>query len=143
MKLIRSAIVGAVVLGSAACYHATVNTGLAPSSTVIRKAWAHSFLYGLVPPDVVDAAKECPSGVARVETQHSFLNMVANVITFGIYTPIEIDVTCASGSSGAGSRADAAIEIQRDASAQEMTQSFQEATRQAVATHRAVYVQFR
>jgi Bor protein len=143
MRLIRGAIIGLIVLGTGACYHATVNTGLAPSSTVIRKEWAHSFLYGLVPPNVVDAAKACPSGVARVETQHSFLNMLANFITFGLYSPMEIDVTCASGSSGAGSQGDAAIEIQRDASPEQMTQSFHEATQRAVETQRAVYVRFK
>jgi hypothetical protein len=39
----------------------------------------------------------CPAGVARVETRQSFANGLVGMITFGIYTPMEIIVTCADG----------------------------------------------
>jgi hypothetical protein len=84
---------------STGCYHAMINTGLPPGNEGIHKAWAHGFLYGLVPPATVEAASKCTNGVARVETQSSFLNMVASAITFGIYTPMQIDVTCAARSA--------------------------------------------
>lgn len=80
------------------CYQTTVNTGLTPGSTVIDKPWAHSFVAGLVPIETIDAASQCPNGVARVETQHTFLNMVATVVTGYIYSPMSITVTCAAGS---------------------------------------------
>jgi hypothetical protein len=80
-----------------ACYHTTIETGAAPSNQVIEKEWAASWLAGLVPPDPVETAGKCPNGVARVETQHSFLNMVADILTFGIYTPMTITVTCGTG----------------------------------------------
>ena len=50
------------------CYHATVDTGLAPSGQTIAKPWANSFVYGLVPPPVVETTSKCPNGVAKVET---------------------------------------------------------------------------
>lgn len=37
--------------------------------------------------------------MARVETRLSFLNQLASFITWGIYTPMSIEVTCASGSN--------------------------------------------
>lgn len=79
------------------CYHATVNTGRAPGAQQIDIPWAHGFVYGLVPPATVEAQSQCTSGVARVETEHSFLNMVAQFLTFGLYSPLHITVTCASG----------------------------------------------
>jgi len=79
------------------CYHATIETGRAPSPQQIDIPWANSFVYGLVPPATVDAEAECASGVARVETQHSFLNGLVQLLTWGIYTPMHITVTCASG----------------------------------------------
>ena len=90
-----------IVLGFAAltlsgCYRAIVTTGLTPSATVVTEEWAHSFLYGLVPPDQVDGRAACPSGLATVQTEHSFLNSVAAAITWGIYTPMTIRVTCAN-----------------------------------------------
>lgn len=83
------------------CYHAVIETASPPGAGSIDIPWAHSFLYGLVPPSVVDSADECPEGVARVVTEHSFVNGLAAAITFGLYTPMHINVTCASGSAAA------------------------------------------
>ena len=88
-----------LLVGVAACYHATIETGLTPGPTKIEKKWAHGFLYGLVPPTAVETLGQCPNGVAKVETQLSFLNQLANFITLGIYTPMQITVTCATSSS--------------------------------------------
>ncbi|HXC25512.1 MAG TPA: hypothetical protein VNU46_06315 [Gemmatimonadaceae bacterium] len=89
-----------LVVSTGACYHATVDTGLAPSDQVIDKPWAHSFLYGLVPPSTVETVAKCPNGAAKVETQLSFLNHVASFVTAGIYTPMQIRVTCAAVPQG-------------------------------------------
>ena len=87
--------VAVLALFSAGCYHATIDTGRTPNGVTIRNAWAHSFIAGLVPPSTVETASSCPNGIARVETQLSFLNMIANVVTFGIYSPMELLVECA------------------------------------------------
>lgn len=85
-----------------ACYHQTVQTAPAPAGArVIDKPWQMSFAYGLVPPPEVNAAEECQGGVARVETEHSFLNSLVAVVTFGIVTPMRVIITCAGGSSSA------------------------------------------
>lgn len=80
----------------AGCYHATVETGATPSNEIIRKGWASGWIYGLVPPSTVETASKCRSGIARVETQLSFPNMLVSSLTFGIYTPMSIVVTCAA-----------------------------------------------
>lgn len=91
------------VLLLAGCYHATIETGATPSQQVISKKFASGWIYGLIPPSTVAAQQSCPSGVARVETQHSFVNWLVGALTLGIYTPMQIDVTCAG--SGATSAA--------------------------------------
>jgi hypothetical protein len=83
-----------------ACYHATIDTGLAPSNQVIEKPWASGWVYGLVPPDPVETMSKCPNGVSRVETQLSFANQLVDILTLGIYTPMEIKVTCAERRTG-------------------------------------------
>jgi hypothetical protein len=88
-----TAAAAAVVLSG--CYRAVVDTGRAPSDVVINKPWANSFIYGLVPPPVTQTAQQCAGGVAQVVTQHSFLNGLVAGLTFGIYTPMTITVTCA------------------------------------------------
>ena len=96
MKKMALALV--LALGVSACYHATIETGLPPGPDKIEKKWAASWLSGLVPPETIETMEECPNGVARVETRQSFLNQVAAAITSGIYSPIEIIVTCAASS---------------------------------------------
>jgi hypothetical protein len=91
----RLAIAFALLL-AAGCYHATVDTGLNPSPTTIEKPWAAGWIYGLVPPSTVETVQKCPNGAAKVETQVSFANQVVNFLTLGIYTPMEIKVTCAA-----------------------------------------------
>jgi len=95
----RAILLPLLFLFSAGCYHATVDTGLPASNDHIHKAFASSWIAGLVPPSTVETASECPNGVARVETQQSFVNQLVGFITFGIYTPMQIDVTCAARSS--------------------------------------------
>jgi hypothetical protein len=93
----RHTVLAAALLLSTACYHASIETGTAPSGQVIEREWAASWIQGLVPPDVIETTSKCPSGVSKVETQHSFLNLLAGALTFGIYTPMSIKVTCGTG----------------------------------------------
>ncbi|TVP44418.1 MAG: hypothetical protein EA350_11590 [Gemmatimonadales bacterium] len=79
------------------CYHAQISTGAPPSPQVIDQPWAHSFIGGLVPPNPIDASTQCANGVSRVETRLSFLNLVANAVTFSIYSPMHLTVVCAAG----------------------------------------------
>lgn len=92
------ALVLLLALGTA-CYHASIETGATPSTTIVRKGFASSWIYGLVPPSTLSTASQCPNGVARVETQLTFVNQLVGVLTLGIYTPMEIVVTCAASSS--------------------------------------------
>ena len=95
MRIRRAAAVVAA-FALTGCYHAVINTGRPESTDVISIKWANGFVYGLVPPPVTETAARCTNGVAKVETQRSFLNILAHIVTFGLYTPMQIDVTCAA-----------------------------------------------
>ena len=123
------------------CYAGTVDTGLPPSSKVIKQAWASCWIYGLVPPKTVETAALCPNGVARVETQLSFLNQVVSALTLGIYTPMQITVTCAEATSVGQIGVDVDIVVAENASQDEIRSAFADAARQAAETHRPVFVQ--
>jgi hypothetical protein len=87
-------LLAAVLL--AGCYHVTVVTATTPGTTVIDKEWQYSFVYGLVPPPELETKDKCPQGVARVETERSFLNGLVSLLTSAIFTPMHTKVTCAS-----------------------------------------------
>lgn len=95
-KLLCVVVIG-VLLSS--CYHAQIITDAQPSGEVIDEPWAHGFIFGLVSPEEIRTANECANGVAQVDTQISFLNGLVSAITFSIYTPMHITVTCAAEAS--------------------------------------------
>jgi hypothetical protein len=122
---------------TAACYHATITTGATPSTQVIEKPFAASWIYGLVPPSTVETMAKCPNGVAKVETQLSFVNMLVNAITFGLFTPMSIKVTCAAKAVGVTS---GSAMIVAGTSPDSVRAAFGKAADQAVAGGKAVVV---
>jgi hypothetical protein len=130
------AVLSAFVL-TAGCYKAVVETGRPSSGVIVQNEWAASFIAGLVPPSVVNTASQCPNGVSRVETQHSFLNMLAAFVTFQIYSPMTITVTCATGGT-----ASAAESVDAGATLEEQTAAFETAIERAAETGSAVLVRF-
>lgn len=125
------------------CYHATIETGAPASAEVISKSFASGWIYGLVPPATVETAAKCPNGVSKVETKLSFLNQLVSGLTFGIYTPMAIKVTCAARRAGADDAPDADIIIEADAAGVEIREAFARAGQMAVDSGRAVWVEAR
>jgi hypothetical protein len=138
-NLIRGLCAASLII-TAGCYHATVETGATPSTVVIDKSFASSWIYGLVPPSTVSTAEKCPNGVAKVETEHSFVNQLVGILTLGIYTPMHIKVTCAAqGSASAGPiKADVVAE---GTSPRARQQAVARAVARAAATKKSVYLQ--
>lgn len=142
MSFTRSLSLLAVVFLASGCYHARIETGLTPSAQVVEKTFASGWIYGLVPPSTVEAGQECPNGVAVVETELSFVNQLVSALTFGIYTPMHIKVTCAAGGTSSLSAPAESIAVAQGASAEEISQAFMQAADLAVASEHAVLVQF-
>jgi Bor protein len=142
MHGIRRAVLALASLASTACYHAVVETGRTPGSTVIVKPWTNTFIFGLVPAAEISTAAQCPSGVARVETQQSFVNGLVGVVTLGIYTPQEVRITCASGGTGALPANLRRVRVGQDATLQEKVDAVNAAAEQSRETGAPVLVQF-
>ena len=131
------------LLTTTGCYHTRVETGLTPSSQVIDIPWAASWIAGLVPPKTVEASSECSTGVAVVETEHTFLNQVVAGITFGIFTPMHIKVTCATGGGmGMNEGEGRELRVSADASSDEIVDTFAKAANEAVQNRDRIYVRF-
>lgn len=89
----------AILIPTGGCYHATVNTGIAPSAAPVKE-WKHSWIAGLVPPSKTDADSICgENDVARIETKLTFVNGLIALLTASLYTPMEVTVTCGNGQS--------------------------------------------
>jgi len=135
MRIRRAAAVVAA-FALTGCYHAVIQTGRPESTDVISIKWANSFIFGLVPPPIVETASRCTNGVAKVETQHSFLNGLAAVVTFSLYTPMQIDVTCAARGTAS---AESLIKVEQGKT---IEQALGEAIRISAEKNAPVYVQF-
>ena len=123
----------------AGCYHATIETGLTPSTQVLEQSFASSWIYGLVPPKTVSTTSRCPDGVAKVETRLSFVNQLVGFLTLGIYTPMHIRVTCAQ--AGTSSSA-ATLTVPRQADETTFRTAFGKAADMAAASEQPVLVRF-
>ena len=96
MSRSRRTLVVALALLSTGCFHQKVHSGLTPSETIVEKEFVATWLWGIVPAEPIDVRQQCPSGVATVETQQSFLNGLVGALTLGIYSPQRLLVTCAA-----------------------------------------------
>jgi hypothetical protein len=92
----RKMLLALALLPMLGCYRVTIVTGAPEAPQVIDKPWQHGFVYGLVPPSEIDTSQQCPQGVAKVVTEHSFVNSLAGILTWSLYTPIHVKVTCAA-----------------------------------------------
>jgi hypothetical protein len=127
----------------AGCYHVTVETGLAPSTTTIDQPFALGFVYGLVPPPTVNTMARCPKGVAKVESQMSFVNGLVSSFTFGILTPMHITVTCAlDGTTRAAADGSPVLQVGTLATPTTVRDAIVRAADEAVLTGQPVYVQY-
>ncbi len=97
MSRIRGAALIAATMLLGGCYHITVVSGQPPAPTKIDNEWQLSFVFGLVPPPVINSQTVCPRGVSKVETETTFLNGLVGALSSSIVTPIHATVTCASG----------------------------------------------
>jgi hypothetical protein len=130
------------MIGLTGCYHATVTTGLEPSAKQIEEPFALSFVYGLIPPSTVNAESQCTNGVAQVETKLSFVNSLVRGLTAGLFTPMSIEVTCASSSAALDvdkSDLDHYVLMDRDDDG-DMTTEIQKAAEKSVASNQPVLI---
>jgi hypothetical protein len=110
---------------------------------VIDKAWASSWIIGLVPPSTVETQAKCPNGVSKVETQLSFLNMLVAALTLDIYTPMSIKVTCAQGGHASIPSSATEIYVDRSSTPEQTQRAFDAAALKSLQASVPVYVEYR
>ena len=142
-SLVLSVFVGLIVFTG--CYNATIDTGRTPSTEVIEQKWASGWIYGLVPPKTVETMSKCSNGVAKVSTKLSFLNQLVSGLTFGIYTPMEIVVTCAANSTALLEEAtedSIQLTVPENATEENIKNIYSEAANLAMSSKKEVFVQY-
>jgi len=78
------------------CWHTVISTDLPPSTEVYHEGFRPAFIYGLVPAQL-DASKYCGGRRwARIETQQTPVDWIVAAVTWGIFTPMDVRVTCAA-----------------------------------------------
>ncbi len=101
MRPMRILAASALLL-STACFHFKyVNPDAQPAPAVQDEAWHNGFFWGIVEHSPqVPVAQICPGGYAVVASEESFLNGLLQGVTWGLYAPQTVSVTCsASGNA--------------------------------------------
>lgn len=99
----KSIIVTAVLLVSlSACYKHVYRTGLPAAGRPAYSAWHHSFIAGLITTSSdINLSSLCPSGVAEINDEMTFLNGLVAILTEGLWTPTHVEVFCSASAAGA------------------------------------------
>ena len=138
----RSRWIAVLLLGaSQACYHQVVETGRPASTTVVDKPWVKLWFWGLVEAEPIDSRPQCATGVATIETETSFMNGLVSVLTFGIYTPQHVRITCATGTASLPPGA-VEMRIPADASPSERAEIISRAVARSSESHLPVVLRF-
>jgi hypothetical protein len=96
MRIVRGILALSAFTVLTGCFHQAVQTGLAPSTTVVQKNFHPTWVFGLVKAKPIDVRQQCPNGVAFASTRMTFVNGLAGMVTLGLFTPHEVKITCAS-----------------------------------------------
>ncbi|MGH7677470.1 MAG: Bor/Iss family lipoprotein [Gemmatimonadaceae bacterium] len=139
MRVGRALTLAAVCLLTSACFHQVVQTGRTPGSTVVSKPWTATWVFGLVEAQTIDVTQQCPGGIATVATKMSFLNGLAAGVTFGIYSPRDVTVTCAAGRASLEQRE---IHVAKTATQAERVAAFSAAVELSERTSQPVVIRF-
>lgn len=140
-RFVRHAVAIVAWSGATACFHQVVQTGSPPGSTVVDKQYVATWLWGIVPAQPIDVRQQCPSGVATIETEQTFLDGLVGLLTIGIYTPQHARVTCASGSASLPDRARELV-VPKNVSDGELTRIVSSAVQETIATGTPTVIRF-
>lgn len=87
------------------CYKTNYTTGAATSADPMKEYWHHRAINGIVEFQApIDLGAVCPSGVARVHTEVSFVNGLVQygvgvVVSPILYNPSTVQVWCKAGTA--------------------------------------------
>lgn len=110
----------ACLLGGTGCYKVTFqNPGV--SAGAEHDEWTTFFVFGLVGHEVIDVKKYCPGEVAMVRTGGNVGTTLVSGLTFGIYTPRKVYVTCAAGTASSGEPSDLRVSLDASGKPTEIT----------------------
>lgn len=100
-KLKMAVVALGLAIAATGCATHTINykNPTAQSGGATQSAKQSFFLWGLVGGAEVDLVRMCPTGVAQIQSKTSFGDQLFTFFTGGIYSPMSVNVQCATGSS--------------------------------------------
>ena len=91
--LVSALLITALLLSACATQRFTLQTGAAAPT---RQGSSDFFVYGIAQTDHINVAEACGGAdkVAAIETQESVVNLLLELLTWGLYTPRDYKVYC-------------------------------------------------
>ncbi len=123
------------VMSITSAAHAQDSTSMSARVTA-AKQWAATFVYGVVPATVAQAAARCQDGLAKVRRGETPANTLVSIVTLGMFNPITILATCATANDKP------AIDVPADATLDERRNALADAVDESLKTHHWVVVRY-
>jgi hypothetical protein len=77
------------------CYNVTYIAKTRMPAAAVHEEKMDFFVFGLVGEHDIQAGQRCPTGVARINTVQTPMNVFLTIITLGIYSPRTAKISCA------------------------------------------------
>lgn len=90
---VAAAALLALSLVAAGCHVVRYDTGRAASPRHVEQT-VHFFFWGLAGKTTIDLDVACPEGVARWQSRATFGDVLADLVTLGLWSPRTVIVEC-------------------------------------------------
>lgn len=95
MTRLRAVLAMATLTAFAGCYNVTYVAKTRTPAAAMYEEDMKFFLFGVVGEHDIQTAQRCPSGLAKVHTKQTAVDVLLSIVTIGIYTPRTAQITCA------------------------------------------------
>jgi hypothetical protein len=94
-------MVAGLAVAISGCYKTVIYDGSPQGHSPVQydSRWHHGVVYGLVelPSSGHLLDEACPGGWSRIQTKTSFLNGLVESLTWSLYNPQTVSITCSAG----------------------------------------------
>jgi hypothetical protein len=83
--------------GLSGCFNLKYYSTTRPGPGEVHEVWVNAFVGGIATVGQINLDEVCPAGVYKMKSNLSFVDLVLMVVTIGVYTPMNVRITCATG----------------------------------------------
>jgi hypothetical protein len=95
MSKLRKLVAISALTALTGCFNVTYISRTRQPAAAVHDQNLNFFLVGLIGQHDIQAGQICPTGIAKVHSQSTGVDVLLTIVTLGIYSPRTVHITCA------------------------------------------------